>query len=55
MDTPSSIQSREEVRNKLTLNIDKTKMMIFGTTQVLDIFHDVTLNYSGENQGEINF
>ena len=32
--------------NKLTLNIDKTKMMIFGTTQVLDRFHDVTLNYS---------
>ena len=32
--------------NKLTLNIDKTKMMIFGTTHVLDRFHDVTLKHN---------
>ena len=33
-------------RNKLTLNIKKTKLMLFGTTKNLDKFKDVTLKYN---------
>ena len=32
--------------NKLTLNVDKTKFMIFGTNRTLDKFHDVQLTFN---------
>ena len=32
--------------NKLTLNIKKTKLMLFGTTENLDKFKDVSLKYN---------
>jgi len=35
--------------NELTLNVDKTKFMIFGTKQKLDKFHDVKLNWDNIN------
>ena len=33
-------------RNKLTLNIKKTKLMLFGTTKNLDKFKNVSLKYN---------
>ena len=32
--------------NKLTLNVDKTKFMIFGTSRTLGKFHDIQLTYN---------
>ena len=36
-------------RNKLTLNIKKTKLMLFGTTKNLDKFKNVSLKYNNIN------
>ena len=35
--------------NKLTLNVDKTKFMIFGTNKMLEKFQDVKLTYNKLN------
>ena len=32
--------------NKLTLNVDKTKLMTFGTIRPLDKFHDVRFTFN---------
>ena len=35
--------------NNLTLNIKKTKLMIFGTTYMLNTFDDIDVSYNGNN------
>ena len=35
-------------KNKLTLNIKKTKLMVFGTSQILSKFKDISISYNGD-------
>ena len=39
--------------NQLTLNIKKTKLMMFGTWQALSKFKDIRLTYDNNNNIEI--
>ena len=35
--------------NKLTLNVDKTKFMVFGTNHVLDHYNNININNNNNN------
>ena len=40
--------------NNLTLNVKKTKYMVFGTRHILDKFNDITLQYDDDHIEHVN-
>ena len=40
--------------NKLTLNTDKTKFMVFGTNHVLECYNSISLTFDGKSIERVN-